>query len=107
MLAKPEYASEVCQLAEIWGPRVSPAEGGSRGERRSSEMSSPCRLRRSERYGACDDADQFDFMPKPDSPEADSALTELGYVTYHGSLALDELMQDDPTEQHQQMGGMM
>ena len=47
MLAKPEYASEVCQLAEIWGPRVSPAEGGSRGERRSSEMSSLCRLRRS------------------------------------------------------------
>lgn len=69
MLAQPEYASEVCQLAE--------------------------------------NLDQFDFMPKPDSPEADSALTELGYVTYHGSLALDELMQDDPTEQHQQMGGMM
>ncbi len=26
-----------------------------RGERRSSEMSEPCRLRRGEGYGACDD----------------------------------------------------
>ena len=31
MLAKPEYASEVCQLADIGGPRVRPADGGSRG----------------------------------------------------------------------------
>ena len=51
--------------------------------------------------------DQFDFVPRPDSLEADSALTELGYVAYHGSLTLDELMSDDPAEQHrQETGGM-
>ena len=53
--------------------------------------------------------DRFDFVPKSDSPGADSALTELGYVSYHGSLTLEELMQDDPAEQHQRdqaMGGI-
>lgn len=50
--------------------------------------------------------DQFDFMPKQDSAAADSALTELGYVAYHGSLTLEELMRDDPAEQCQEMGGM-
>ena len=53
--------------------------------------------------------DQFDFVPKSDSPGADSALTELGYVSYHGSLTLEELMMDDPAEQHQRdqaMGGI-
>ncbi len=49
--------------------------------------------------------DQFDFMPKQDSPAADSALTELGYVAYHGSLTLEELMRDNPVEQEPQMGG--
>ena len=71
LLARPECASEVCQLAE--------------------------------------NLDQFDFVPKSDRPEADSALTELGYVAYHGSLTLEELMRDDPAEQYQQeqeMGGM-
>ncbi len=71
LLARPECASEVCQLAE--------------------------------------NLDQFDFVPKSDRPEADSALTELGYVAYHGSLTLEELMRDNPAEQYQQeqeMGGM-
>ena len=53
--------------------------------------------------------EQFDFVPKPDRPEADSALTELGYVAYHGSLTLEELMMDGSAEQQQQemqeMGG--
>ena len=71
LLARPECASEVRQLAE--------------------------------------NLDQFDFVPKPDNPEADSALTELGYVAYHGCLTLEELMRDDSAEQYQQeqeMGGM-
>lgn len=51
--------------------------------------------------------DQFDFVPKPDGPEADSALTELGYVSYHGGLTLEELMADNSVEQYrQEMGGM-
>ena len=32
---------------------------------------------------------------------------ELGYVAYHGSLTLEELMRDDPAEQYQhEMGGL-
>ena len=53
--------------------------------------------------------EQFDFVPKPDRPEADSALTELGYVAYHGSMSLEALMRDDPAElyeREQEMGGM-
>ena len=39
-------------------------------------------------------------------------FNECGYVAYHGTLTLDELMQVDPAEQYQQeqglqMGGMM
>lgn len=36
-----------------WGPRGNAKRF--RGERRSSGMSEPCRLRRGEGYGACDD----------------------------------------------------
>ena len=55
--------------------------------------------------------DQFEFVPKPFNPNADCAMTELGYVAYHGSLTLEELMADEPAEQYQQeqeqeMGGM-
>lgn len=69
LLARPQYVSEVRQLAE--------------------------------------NLDQFDFVPKPSNPDTDCALTELGYVAYHGSLTLDELMMDDPAEQYrQEMGGL-
>ncbi len=54
--------------------------------------------------------DQFDFVPGVESPAQNSQLNELGYVAYHGTLTLDELMRDDPAEQYQreqQMGGMM
>ena len=53
--------------------------------------------------------EQFDFVPKPDSPAAESALTEMGYVAYHGSMSLETLMRDDPAElyeREQEMGGM-
>ena len=53
--------------------------------------------------------DQFDFMPREDSPQAVGKATRLGYVAYHGSLKLEELMMEDPAEQHQrgqEMGGM-
>ena len=51
--------------------------------------------------------DQFQFVPKPFDPNADCAMTDLGYVAYHGYLTLEELMRDDPAEQYQrEMGGM-
>ena len=33
-------------------------------------------------------------------PQAVGKVTNLGYVSYHGSLTLEELMMDDPAEQH-------
>lgn len=52
--------------------------------------------------------DQFDFMARPLTQETDIALTELGCVAYHGSVTLEELMRDNPAEQHQQeMGGLV
>ncbi|MDE6281986.1 MAG: hypothetical protein K2M15_09450 [Oscillospiraceae bacterium] len=54
--------------------------------------------------------EQFDFIPGVESPEQNSQLNELGYVAYHGSLTLEELMKDDPAEQYQrerEMGEMM
>ena len=50
--------------------------------------------------------DQFDFVPKPSNPDADCAITDLGYVSYHGSLTLEALMMDDPAEQYRQEQGM-
>lgn len=43
------------------------------------------------------------------SREDGGVFTKLGYVAYHGSLTLDELMADDPVElyqREQEMGGM-
>ena len=41
------------------------------------------------------------------SREDGGVFTKLGYVAYHGSLTLEELMMDDPAELYQQeMGGM-
>ena len=34
--------------------------------------------------------------------QEDGVFTDRGYVSYHGTLTLDELMRDDPAESHQQ-----
>ncbi len=52
--------------------------------------------------------DQFAFIPGVELSES-CQVNELGYVAYHGSLTLEELMKDDPAEQYQreqEMGGM-
>lgn len=52
---------------------------------------------------------QFAFIPGVELSE-NCQVNELGYVAYHGSLTLEELMMDDPAEQYQreqEMGGMM
>ena len=43
--------------------------------------------------------------------QEDGQFNECGYVSYHGTLALEELMREDPAEQYQreqglQMGGL-
>ena len=61
----------------------------------------------SEARQLAENLDQFDFMPKGDGPQAVGKVTNLGYVSYHGSLTLEELMADDPAEQYRQgMGGL-
>ena len=61
----------------------------------------------SEARKLAENLDQFDFMARPLTQETGIALTELGCVAYHGSVTLEELMRDNPAEQHQQeMGGM-
>ena len=47
--------------------------------------------------------EQFDFVPGVESPEQNSQINELGYVAYHGSSSLQELMSDAPGPQ---MGGL-
>ena len=49
---------------------------------------------------------QFDFVLLPDGQTREHEITELGYVAYHGTLALDELMREDPAEQYQREQGM-
>ena len=36
------------------------------------------------------------------SREDGGEFTDLGYVSYHGTLTLDELMQEDPMEQQEE-----
>ena len=34
--------------------------------------------------------------------QEDGAFTDRGYVSYHGTMSLDELLRDDPAESFQQ-----
>ena len=34
--------------------------------------------------------------------QEDGVFADRGYVSYHGTLTLEELMQDDPAEKYQQ-----
>ena len=34
--------------------------------------------------------------------QEDGVFVDRGYVSYHGTLTLDELMRDDPAESYQQ-----
>ena len=34
--------------------------------------------------------------------QEDGVFVDRGYVSYHGALTLEELMQDDPAENYQQ-----
>lgn len=47
--------------------------------------------------------EQFDFLPGVESPEQNSQINELGYVAYHGSSSLEELMGKAPGHQ---IGGL-
>lgn len=47
--------------------------------------------------------EQFDFLTGVESPEQNTQINELGYVAYHGSSSLEELMGKAPGPQ---IGGL-
>ena len=51
--------------------------------------------------------EQFDFAPGVEPLGQNNQINRLGYVAYHGSLTLEELMRESPAEQYQrEMGGL-
>ena len=69
-------------MATVNGNPAQAQRSGLRGERRSSGMSELCRLRRSEGYGACDDAQMQTFVTQPEQP--------IGFDGYNGDLTGDK-----------------
>lgn len=106
LMVKPENAGEVRQLAENldqfeFVPEVQTLEGYGR-----------FMIQESGHFEYDENLERFyDYrlFGELRSREDGGMFTELGYVSYHGSLTLEELMRDDPAEQYQQeqeMGGM-
>lgn len=98
-LAKPEGIESVRQLAENldqfdFAPDVHTPEEYGR-----------YMIRQSGRYEYDEDLEEFynykEYGIKRILQE-DGIFTDYGYVSYHGTLTLDELMRNDPAESHQQ-----
>lgn len=94
-LAQPECASEIRQLAENldqfdFAPGAhTPAEYGKYMIRNSGRFEYDANL---------DEFYDFERYGQLRMVQEDGAFTDRGYVSYHGSLSLDELMRDDPAE---------
>ena len=108
-MAKPEGAANIRQLAENldqfdFAPDVhTPEELGKYMIQRSGHYEYDKSLEDFYNYG--------DYGAKKLLQE-DGVFADRGYISYHGTLTLEELMRDDPAESHQQeqdmqMGGMM
>lgn len=102
MLAQPEYASQIRQLAENIDlfelvPKVHTAE----------ELGKAIIMESGHFEYDGNLVDYIDFKKYgADRIEWDGGtFTDRGYVSYHGTLSLDELMMEDPAEQDFQMGG--
>lgn len=102
--AKPEYASQIKQLAENlelfdFVPKVSsPEEYGRYMIQESGHFDFDENLE-----------DYYDYTGYAESRmrEEMGQFGDRGYVSYHGTLSLDELMMDDPTQTHGfEMGGL-
>ena len=101
-LAQPEYAAQIRQLAENidlfeFVPKV-----------HSAEELGKYMIMESGHYDYDENlVDYIDFEKYgADRIERDGGtFTDRGYVSYHGTLSLDELMMEDPAEQDFQMGG--
>lgn len=101
-MAKPEYAFQIRHLAENldqfeFAPNVqTPAEYGRYMIQESGHFDYDPNLTEFydyEKYG-CQRMEQQSGM-----------FTDSGYISYHGTLSLEELMMEDPAEQYQQEQG--
>ena len=107
-MAEPEYASQICRLAENldqfeFAPGAhAPAEYGRFMIQESGHFEYD------ENLEGFYDYEKFGLQRM----EQESGMfTDRGYVSYHGTMSLEELMMEDPTEsfregQGLQMGGM-
>ena len=107
-MAEPEYASQICRLAENldqfeFAPGAhTPAEYGRFMIQESGHFEYD------ENLEGFYDYEKFGLQRM----EQESGMfTDRGYVSYHGAMSLEELMMEDPTEsfregQGLQMGGM-
>ena len=98
-MAKPTCAANICQLAENldqfdFAPNVhTPEELGKYMIQQSGHYEYDENLEDFYNYG--------DYGVKRMLQE-DGVFVDRGYVSYHGTLTLEELMQDDPEESYQQ-----
>lgn len=99
LMAKPGSAGEVRQLAENldlfdFAPDVQTLEDYGRYL--------ICESGHFEYDENLEDFYNYHYFGEVRSREDGGEFTDLGYVSYHGTLTLDELMHDDPAEQYQQ-----
>lgn len=99
LMAKPEYAREICQLAEnldqfefIEGIK-SAAEYGKHVIRESGRFEYDPHL---------DEFYEYEKYGLQRMEQQSGMFTKRGYMSYHGVLSLDELMMEDPAEAYQQ-----
>ena len=101
-LAKPTCAVNIRQLAENLD-QFDFAPGVHTPEEYGRYM-----IQQSGRYEYDEDLEEFynyDDYGVSRMLQEDGEFVYRGYVSYHGTLTLDELMQDDPAESYQQEQG--
>lgn len=107
-MAEPEYASQICHLAENldqfeFAPGAhTPAEYGKYMIQESGHFEYDPEL---------DEFYDYEKYGRQRMEQVSGQFTDRGYVSYHGTMSLEELMMEDPAEQYQkeqsfQMGGM-
>ena len=107
-MSEPEYASQICHLAENldqfeFAPGAhTPAEYGKYMIQESGHFEYDQNL---------DEFYDYEKYGLQRMEQESGMFTDRGYISYHGTMSLEELMMEDPAEQYQkeqtfQMGGM-
>lgn len=103
VMAEPEYAFQICHLAENldlfeFAPEVhTPAEYARYMIQKSGHFEYDPNLEEFYDYA------KYGLQRME---QASGMFTDSGYISYHGTLSLEELMMEEPSEQGFQMGGM-